>query len=112
MGAALAAVAAWIGLVGGVQWVLFFVGTGISMWVVRRFMRSQDHEQGLQIGPARYVGMSAVVLEEVDLASNTGLIRVEAEQWRAITDGDPIPEGASVEVVEVRGTRLVVAPAE
>ena len=111
MGAALAAVASWTGASGGVQWLLFFVGTALSMLVVRRFMRRQDDDQGLLIGPRRYVGMRAVVLESVDMSSNTGLIRVEAEQWRAITDGDPIPEGTPVEVVGVRGTRLVVAPA-
>lgn len=111
IGAALAAIAAWTGMAGGVQWLLFFGGTAIAMLLVRRFMRRQDDEEGLLIGPSRYVGMRAVVLESVDMSSNTGLIRVEAEQWRAITDGDPIPEGATVEVVGVRGTRLVVAPA-
>ena len=91
VGGALAAVAAWIGLPGFIHWVLFFVGTGIAMWVVRRFMRSQDEENGLLIGPARYVGMNAVILEEVNMDANTGLIRVEAEEWRAITDGAPYP---------------------
>lgn len=112
VGAVLAATAAWIGLGGAVQWVLFFAGTGAAMWVVRIFMRKQDVEQDLRIGPARYVGMSAVVLETVDMSANTGLIRVEAEEWRAITDGAAVPEGASVEVVELRGNRLVVAPSE
>ena len=112
VGGALAAAAAWIGLGGAVQWVLFFAGTGASMWAVRVFMRKQDDEQSLLIGPARYVGLQAVVLEEVDMTANTGLIRVESEEWRAITDGAAIPEGASVEVVELRGNRLVVAPAE
>ena len=112
IGAALAAVAAWIGLHGAVQWVLFFVGTAISMMFLRRFMKAQDEEDGLLIGPTRYVGMSAVVLETVDMVANTGRIRVEADEWRAITDGGSIPEGATVEVVELRGTRLVVAEAE
>lgn len=112
VGGALAAAAAWIGLGGGVQWVIFFAGTGAAMWTVRVFMRKQDDEQSLLIGPARYVGLQAVVLETVDMSANTGLIRVESEEWRAVTDGPAIPEGASVEVVELRGNRLLVAPAE
>ena len=112
VGATLAAIAAWSGLHDAVQWVAFFGGTAVAMLFVRRFMRAQDHEDGLKIGPARYVGMRAVVLESVDMVSNTGLIRVEAEEWRAITESDPIPEGSTVEVVEVRGNRLVVAVAE
>jgi membrane-bound ClpP family serine protease len=36
---------------------------------------------------------------------------VGREQWRAESlDGSPIPEGAFVKVVEVRGTRLIVHP--
>ena len=112
IGATLAGIASWIGLHGAVQWVLFFGGTGISMLFVLRFMRAQDQEDGLLIGPSRYVGMRAVVIEKVDMVANTGRIRVEAEEWRAITDGDPIPEGVTVEVTELRGTRLVVAEVE
>ena len=108
VGGGLAAIAAWIGLAAAVQWVLFFGGTGVAFLFVRRFMRAQDDEEGLLIGPARYVGQRALVLEAVDMASNTGLIRVEAEEWRAVTDGGPIPEGATVEVVELRGNRLLV----
>lgn len=112
IGGGLAAVAAWIGLHGTVQWVLFFGGTSVAFLFVRRFMRAQDEEQGLLIGPARYIGMKAVVLEKVDMSANTGLIRVDTEEWRAITNGDPIPRGATVEVVELRGNRLVVAEVE
>ena len=112
IGAGLAAIASWFGLHGAVQWILFFGGSGVAMLFVRRFMRSQDKEDGLLIGPSRYIGMRAVVLETVDMASNTGRIRVEADEWRAISDGDPIAEGATVEVVELRGTRLVVIEVE
>lgn len=108
IGAGLAAVAAWTGLSDIVQWLLFFVGTGLSMLYVRRFMRGQDEDGGLVVGPGRYIGMEALVLERVDTGSNTGLVRVETEEWRASTDGEPIAEGRTVEVVALRGTRLVV----
>lgn len=112
VGAGLAATAAWFNLHDAVQWVLFFAGTGVAMLFVRRFMKAQDQESGLVIGPARYVGMRALVLEKVDMSSNTGLIRVEAEEWRAVTDGAAIAEGSVVEVTEVRGTRLAVSEIE
>lgn len=108
IGAGLAAVAAWTGVADIVQWLLFFVGTGLSMLYIRRFMRAQDEDGGLVVGPGRYVGMEALVLETVDTGANTGMIRVEAEEWRATTEGKPIAEGMTVEVVALRGTRLVV----
>ena len=112
IGAGLAAIAAWTGLIDIVQWLLFFVGTGISFLYVRRFMRAQDEDGGLVVGPGRYVGMEALVLQTIDTSANTGLIRVEAEEWRAVTDGGPIAEGRRVEVVALRGTRLVVREVE
>ena len=112
IGAGLAALAAWTGLSDVVQWLLFFVGTGLSFLYVRRFMRAQDEEGGLVVGPGRYVGMEALVLQTIDTGANTGLIRVEAEEWRAVTDGEPIDEGRRVEVVDLRGTRLVVREVE
>ncbi len=111
VGGGLAAVAAWIGWNPGVQWLIFFVGTGAAFLVVRWFIREQDEEEGLLIGPERYVGERGLVLETVDMEANTGQVRVHADEWRAITDGEPIAEGEEVVVAEVRGTRLVVAPA-
>jgi membrane-bound ClpP family serine protease len=43
--------------------------------------------------------------------AGVGTVVVGREEWRAESlDGSPIPEGAVVKVVEVRGTRLVVYP--
>ena len=109
VGAGLAAIAAWLDLSGAVQWVLFFGGTGASMLYVRRFMKLQDtDDDGIPAGPMRYIGKKAIVLETIDRTANTGRVRVETEEWRAVTEGNPIAEGTSVEVVELRGTRLVV----
>jgi membrane protein implicated in regulation of membrane protease activity len=56
------------------------------------------------------MGQVARVVEEVDPATGEGRVRMETETWRATTDGGPIPVGANVRVLEVRGTRLVVEP--
>jgi membrane protein implicated in regulation of membrane protease activity len=109
IGAGLAAAAAWFGFNGAIQWVLFFGGSAASFVFLRRFMRLQDDDPGLKVGPHRYVGMQATVIEVIDMAANTGRVRVEADEWRAISESETIAAGAIVEVVELRGTRLVVA---
>lgn len=109
VGGAFAAAAAWMGLGVTVQWVAFFATTIASMLYLRRYIRIQQADEGLKVGPVRYIGMRATVLEEIDMAANTGRIRVESEEWRAIVDGDEVvPAGTTVEVAELRGTRLVV----
>ena len=109
IGAGLAALAAWADLNSAVQWVSFFAGSGIAMLYLRRYMRLQDTHDAPAAGAHRYVGMTAAVLERIDMTDNTGRVRVETDEWRAISEGSAIPEGAIVEVLEIRGTRLVVA---
>ncbi len=47
----------------------------------------------------------------ISRARGTGRVRVETENWRASTDlAEEIPEGMEVKILEVRGTRLIVAP--
>jgi membrane protein implicated in regulation of membrane protease activity len=114
LGAALAAVAAFLGAALVVQWTLFVVGSGVSLGLLaplgRRMAREasdDDHE-----GAMRWVGRLAVVIEPIPGgASATGLVRLERTRWRAESPrGVEIPEGTTVRVLSVKGTRLIVVP--
>ena len=61
----------------------------------------------------RLIGQPAKVIEAIDGANDLGTVRIDREEWRAESgDGAAIPVGTPVKVVEVRGTRVVVFPAE
>ncbi len=108
LGAALAAAAAWLDLHGAVQWLLFFGGTAVSMLVLRRFMGRQDRPDDLPVGANRYIGMEARVIEDIDLVANTGRVRVESDEWRAVAESGPVAEGSLVRVTALHGTKLDV----
>ena len=108
IGASLAAVAAWLNLHGAVQWLLFFGGTAASMLVLRRFMGRQDRHDDLPVGANRYVGMSARVIETIDSVTNSGRVRVESDEWRAVSETGHIEEGSLVRIIELHGTKLQV----
>jgi len=113
-GAAAAAVIA--GISGGValQWLSFvivsFAALGVLVPVGHRIARAEGED--IQEGSTRWVGRTGVVVEDIPSGSHgSGLVRVERAQWRAETDaGAAIPAGEEVEVIAVRGVRLVVAP--
>jgi membrane protein implicated in regulation of membrane protease activity len=113
-GAALAAFVAAID--GGVmlQWVGFLVvsvgALAVLVPIGHRIARAEGEDA--QEGATRWIGRVAYVLEEIpSLPHGTGLVRLERVKWRAETDaGEPVPAGEQVEVIGVRGTRLVVAP--
>lgn len=115
-GAVLAALAALLDLGVGVQWALFLVGSAATLLVLiplgRRIAHAEPEGDETPEGAARWVGRIATVLEEIPGgASETGLVRLERSTWRAETADDvAIPVGTEVDVISVRGTRLVVAP--
>jgi membrane protein implicated in regulation of membrane protease activity len=93
---------------------VFVAGSAVGLALLVPFGRRMalaDSDEA-QEGANRWVGRLAVVLEEIPSGAHaTGRVRVERDEWRAETDaGIPIQAGEQVEVLAVRGTRLVVAP--
>jgi len=59
----------------------------------------------------RVLNRPGVVLIEINPPLGTGMVRVDAEEWRAVSeDGGVIPKGAIIRVLRIDGTRLVVRP--
>jgi membrane protein implicated in regulation of membrane protease activity len=115
IGAAAAAALAFADGALGAQWGVFVVVSGVALALLvpvgrRLAQRTSDEAQE---GATRWIGRVGIVLEEIPSAPHaTGRIRLERDEWRAETDaGVGIPPGAEVEVLAVRGTRLVVAKA-
>ncbi len=66
------------------------------------------------IGANRLVGVTGSVIEEIPAApGDAGMVRIGAEEWKADADAEVlVPVGTRIRVIEVRGTRLVVEPAD
>jgi membrane protein implicated in regulation of membrane protease activity len=113
-GAGLAALAAALDASVALQFGVFIVGSTAALAVLvpigRRLAVAESDET--HEGAIRQVGRTAIVLETVPAnRHDTGTVRLERQQWRAETDADvAIASGSEVEVIAVRGTRLVVVP--
>lgn len=110
VGAAIAAVLAWIGVGVGIQWAAFLVVSVASLLYLRRFVPNSDDQP--PIGANRMVNQRGLVIEGIDRIQATGKVRVDREEWRATTEGEPISEGSEVVVRGVTGTRLIVESVE
>ncbi len=73
--------------------------------VARRHIRQPP---SARTGVAALVGRSATVLEQVD--DDAGTVRLDGEVWtaRPYSEGDVLPAGARVQVVEIRGATALV----
>lgn len=109
IGAVIASLTGFVGADPWVQAVVFVVASTTMFAALRpiaRRLNQSDQDEG--VGARRLVGARAVVLEDIP-ADDSGLVRVDREQWRAESmDQTRIPAGTPVTVAEVRGTRVVV----
>lgn len=110
IGAIAAALLAFTGVPLGIEWVAF-LGVSMATFVALRPIARRLDREGpvLGIGSHRQIGQTARVIEAIDGNADLGSVMLGPEHWRAeSTDGQQIPVGATVSVVEVRGTRLLV----
>jgi inner membrane protein len=112
VGAAAAAVVAFANGSLLVQWIAFVAGSAAALALLVPLGRRLDaRQQQASVGATRFEGRSATVLVDIPAGTQeTGLVRLDREEWRAETaDGVAVPAGSVVRVLRVEGTRLVVS---
>lgn len=109
VGALGAALAAFLGAGLALQIVVFIIVSAIAVLLSRPFAARISRPGVQQIAGDRVIGKWAVVLQTVDPMTNTGMVRVESERWRAESmEGEQLEAGEVVEIVGVDGVRLLV----
>ena len=113
VGAALAALLAFLGVAVPLEWLAFVAGSAgafAAFFPLRQRLDRRLPQTG--IGAGRLIGEVAVVVRALPPGA-VGLVRVTGEEWRAESaDGAAFDEGDRVRILEVRGTRVIVGPAE
>jgi membrane protein implicated in regulation of membrane protease activity len=111
LGAGVAAIAGFLGAPVPVQLLVFLVASFAFYLGLRPLARRLGADAPSDgIGANRLIGITGVVLEPI-AAGETGLVRVDREEWRAESGiGQELAAGTSIRVTEVRGTRVVVVP--
>lgn len=108
IGAAVAAMAAFLGL--GPLWQLatFVAASGAALLLVRP-LANRVSPLANPVGIDRLVGRQGIVVETIDPARGSGVVRVDHEAWSADSvDGTPYAAGTMVQVVAIEGAHLQV----
>ncbi|GAA3473551.1 NfeD family protein [Nonomuraea roseola] len=111
--ALLTALVAAIGLPIPIQLLVFTLTSVAGLVVIRPLaMRNIRQPQLQRFGVDALVGKSAYVVKEV--TGRQGLVRIGGEEWsaRAYDETVVIPEGATVDVIEIEGATALVYPRE
>lgn len=113
VGAAVAAVLAFLGVDSIWQWTAFVAISLAALFALRPLARRLDQNaESNGVGSRRLIGRVGVVLEAIPF-DDSGVVRIDREDWRAVgVARAALAEGARVRVVEVEGTKVVVTAAE
>ena len=116
VGSLAAAIVSLIGAPLVISFPVFLVcsfATYLGMRPLARRMEASTPEVA-GIGANRLLGVAGTVIEEIrPMDGEGGMVRVGSEEWRADSSTEyGLPIGQKIRVLEVRGTRLVVEPAE
>ncbi len=111
VGAVVALVVAFLGPNLVWQVVVFGAISAIVFILFRPSSRRNRPPPETVYGTDRVIGKEAIVIVPIDPKSTQGRVRVEREDWPADSEtGQPIADGSTVQVLAVRGTRLLVRP--
>ncbi|MDH3729681.1 MAG: NfeD family protein [Acidimicrobiia bacterium] len=111
VGGIVAFLLAWFGASTIVQWTVFIIVSLVSLVFLQMYAKKDRAEQH-PVGANRFVDKTGLVLEDIDRIAAEGRVRMDTEEWRATTEGDPIRAGTEVRIVGVVGSRLLVEPVE
>jgi membrane protein implicated in regulation of membrane protease activity len=93
----------------GAQLVAFIVAGIILIFFGQKLASKLSKDPDIKVGAERLIGLDGIVLERIDPAKNTGLVRVTQEEWRAKSEDETIIEkGEKITVVQMDGTHLNV----
>jgi membrane protein implicated in regulation of membrane protease activity len=111
LGAGVAAVAGFLGAPPLLQAAVFVIASFAFYLGLRPLARRLDDSAPSDgIGAQRLIGATGVVLERIE-SGDTGLVRIDREEWRAEAEsGQVLVPGMGIRVTELRGTRVVVVP--
>ena len=93
-----------------VQTVVFLVSSTILIFSTKPLVKKFLDVQPTKTNAFSIIGKTALVIKEIS-PNSFGQIKVNGEVWTAKTDNDEtIPEGSKVEVLEIRGVKVLVKP--
>ncbi len=87
--------------------LLLVVGTAALFFAVVVRMAVGFQRLPVASGPGMLIGALGVAKTELAPA---GIVRAGGDEWTAVSEGGPIPQGAAVRVRRIDGVRLIVGP--
>lgn len=96
----------------GIQVIIFFILSLFSIIALRKKLSDKLKKKVVPTNADALIGKIGIVTEDIDDINLKGQVKVSGQLWTAVSDGEKIVKGDTVEVVRIEGVKLVIKKRE
>ena len=94
-----------------IQTTVFVISSTILIFATRPLINKFANTKTTSTNAFSLVGKKGIVTQNIDSIRGTGQIKVQGELWSVISkDSDIIPKNTEVEILSIKGVKLIVTP--
>lgn len=109
LGCLLAALGAFIHLPLWFNIILFIAGFFVGITMLKPMLKKFEQKSAIKFNAEGLIGKKGKVIEQINPTKNTGCVRIDGDDWKAVSQNDEIIEaGSAVEVTAIESIVLTV----
>ncbi len=94
-----------------IQTSIFVISSVILIFATKPFVKKFAKVETVLTNAKSIIGKKGIVTVDIDSIKSTGQVKIDGEIWSAIgEDETDIPKGAEIEVLEIKGVKVIVRP--
>ena len=94
-----------------IQTSVFVISSVILIFATKPFVKKFAKVETVLTNAKSIIGKKGIVTVDIDSIKSTGQVKIDGEIWSAIgEDETDIPKGAEIEVLEIKGVKVIVRP--
>lgn len=94
-----------------IQTTVFLISSVILILATKPLVRKFANTETVKTNVSSIIGKKGLVTKDINSINSTGQVKVDGELWSAIGENDmEISKGTEVEVIEIKGVKVIVTP--
>ena len=94
-----------------IQTTVFLISSVILILATKPLVKKFANTETVKTNVSSIIGKKGLVTKDINSINSTGQIKIDGELWSAIGENDmEISKGTEVEVVEIKGVKVIVTP--
>ncbi len=94
-----------------IQTTVFLISSVILILATKPLVKKFANTETVKTNVSSIIGKKGLVTKDINSINSTGQVKVDGELWSAIGENDmEISKGTEVEVIEIKGVKVIVAP--